>query len=28
VQTNHLFTGKPVTKTGRRVFEFALKYTF
>jgi Carboxypeptidase regulatory-like domain len=28
VQTNRLFTGTPVTKTGRRVFEFALKYTF
>lgn len=27
-QTNTYFTGKPVTKTGRRVFEFALKYTF
>jgi hypothetical protein len=28
VQTNRFFTGTPVTKTGRRVFEFALKYTF
>ena len=28
VQTNTNFTGQPVTKSGRRVFEFALKYTF
>jgi hypothetical protein len=28
VQTNDTFTGKLVIKTGRRVFEFALKYMF
>jgi hypothetical protein len=27
-QTNPNFTGKPAFKVGRRVFEFALKYTF
>jgi hypothetical protein len=27
-QVNDQFTGKPLNKTGRRVFEFSLKYTF
>jgi hypothetical protein len=28
VQTNDTFTGKPIIKTGQRVFKFALKYMF